>query len=142
MPSSSRIDHAAKLTDLPDKEMIDLLPIAKKCAEATVSLFSSAAFAPRISRVFAGSGKLQPAPKQRPSRSSGRRSRPLSHHPEGLGIIRFRSRNRLADSGILKGGHSKDLGGDEGEDWRIVVTRPAARRGARAIARGLEAGDG
>jgi diadenosine tetraphosphate (Ap4A) HIT family hydrolase len=33
-----RVDHAAKLTDLPDEQMADLLPACKKLAAAIVRL--------------------------------------------------------------------------------------------------------
>lgn len=51
-------DHAEKLTDLPDDQMKDILPIAKRLAKATVSFLRSARSIRVLMRSLAGRREL------------------------------------------------------------------------------------
>ena len=75
------VDHAAKLSDLPDEEMADILPALKKIAVASVSqLVNELTAGIRQLQHPSGTSPSGPADvEQRPCRAPGRRPRPLSH---------------------------------------------------------------
>ena len=83
-------DHCRTITDLPDEQMKDILPFAKRLAKATVRI-SEISYECRTLhppdhfipfRYCKGSGALQHSPEQRPMGASGGRPRSLPHHPE------------------------------------------------------------